>query len=70
MRVAITAMTSGLERCPMNFYDVIVIGAGPAGATLGYELGCRGLRVLIIEKEKLPRYKPCAGGITRRAASS
>jgi len=53
----------------MNFYDVIVIGAGPAGATLGYELGCRGLTVLIIEKEKLPRYKPCAGGITRRAAS-
>jgi geranylgeranyl reductase family protein len=53
----------------MNSYDVIVIGAGPAGATLGYELSRRGLTVLILEKEKLPRYKPCAGGITRRAAS-
>ena len=53
----------------MNSYDVIVIGAGPAGATLGYELGRRGLAVLILEKEKLPRYKPCAGGITSRTAS-
>jgi len=53
----------------MKSYDVIVIGAGPAGATLGYELGRSGLTVLILEKEKLPRYKPCAGGITRRAAS-
>jgi len=53
----------------MSSYDVIIVGAGPAGATLGYELGRRGLAVLILEKEKLPRDKPCAGGITSRAAS-
>jgi len=53
----------------MSSYDVIIVGAGPAGATLGYELGRRGLAVLILEKEKLPRYKPCAGGITSRTAS-
>ena len=53
----------------MSSYDVIIVGAGPAGATLGRELCHRGLAVLIVEKEKLPREKPCAGGITLRAAS-
>jgi geranylgeranyl reductase family protein len=52
-----------------RFYDVIVAGAGPAGATLSYELARRGASVLLLEKEKLPRYKPCAGGITVKAAN-
>ena len=50
-----------------NQYDVIIAGAGPAGATLGYELARRGIGVLILEKSTLPRYKPCGGGITVRA---
>jgi flavin-dependent dehydrogenase len=49
-------------------YDVVVIGAGPAGATLAYELAKKGIGVLVIEKEKLPRYKCCAGGVTMRLA--
>jgi len=49
-------------------YDVIVVGAGPAGATLAYELAKRGIGVLVLEKEKLPRYKCCAGGVTSKAA--
>lgn len=49
-------------------YEVVVIGAGPAGATLAYELGKRGIGVLVLEKEKLPRYKCCAGGVTSKAA--
>ncbi len=51
-----------------RFYDVIIAGAGPAGATLGYELARRGAGVLLLEKKRLPRYKPCAGGITVKAA--
>ncbi len=47
--------------------EVVVVGAGPAGATLAYELAKRGIGVLILEKEKLPRYKCCAGGVTSRA---
>lgn len=47
--------------------DVIVDGAGPAGVTLAYELAKRGIRILLLEKEKLPRHKCCAGGITRKA---
>ena len=49
-------------------HDVIVVGAGPAGATLAYELAKRGIGVLLLEKEKLPRYKCCAGGVTSKAA--
>jgi geranylgeranyl reductase family protein len=49
-------------------HEVIVVGAGPAGATLAYELGKRGIGVLVLEKEKLPRYKCCAGGVTSKAA--
>ena len=49
-------------------HDVIVVGAGPAGATLEYELSRKGIDVLVLEKERLPRYKACAGGITVKTA--
>lgn len=49
-------------------YDAIIVGAGPAGATLAYELARRGIGVLVLEKERLPRYKCCAGGVTSKAA--
>ena len=44
-------------------YDAIVVGAGPAGASAAYWLGEAGQRVLVLEKERLPRYKPCGGGV-------
>lgn len=47
-------------------FDVIVAGAGPAGATAAFELALRGCDVLLLEKEILPRYKCCAGGVTVR----
>lgn len=37
-------------------YDAIVIGGGPAGSTAGALLAEKGWKVLIIEKEKFPRY--------------
>jgi geranylgeranyl reductase family protein len=49
-------------------WDAIVVGAGPSGASAAYQLARGGLRVLIIEKAKLPRYKTCGGGITYKAA--
>lgn len=49
-------------------HDVIIVGAGPAGATLAHELSRKGLDVLLLEKERLPRYKACAGGITVKTA--
>jgi geranylgeranyl reductase family protein len=47
-------------------YDVIIIGAGPGGASAAYFLGQAGKRVLVLEKETLPRYKPCGGGLSIR----
>jgi geranylgeranyl reductase family protein len=44
-------------------YDAVVVGAGPAGAIAAYELAKRSLRVALIEKQKLPRYKTCAGAV-------
>jgi geranylgeranyl reductase family protein len=46
-------------------YDAIVVGAGPAGASAAYWLGQAGKCVLVLEKERLPRYKPCGGGMSR-----
>ena len=48
-------------------YDVIVVGGGPAGTTAARECAARGLNVLLLEKERYPRFKPCAGGITAAA---
>ena len=48
----------------MPNYDVIVAGSGPAGATAAYRLAKAGLSVLILEKDNLPRYKPCGGGLS------
>jgi len=42
-------------------YDVIIIGAGPAGSWAAHECAKAGLDTLILEKEKLPRDKPCGG---------
>lgn len=47
-----------------NVYDAVIVGAGPAGGTAAYYLGQAGLRILVIEKEELPRYKPCGGGVS------
>lgn len=45
-------------------YDCIIVGAGPAGGSAAYHLAKRGRSVLVIEKETLPRYKPCGGGVS------
>jgi flavin-dependent dehydrogenase len=44
-------------------YDVIVVGAGPAGATAAIKCSEQGLKTLFIEKRKLPRNKVCSGMI-------
>jgi geranylgeranyl reductase family protein len=50
-------------------YDVIVVGAGPAGSAAARTAARLGLDALIIERERFPRYKPCGGALSERAVS-
>jgi geranylgeranyl reductase family protein len=47
--------------------DAVIVGAGPAGAYLGYLLARQGAEVLIIDKQPFPRDKVCGGGVSRKA---
>lgn len=49
-------------------HDLIVVGAGPAGSAAARTAAEQGLDTLILEKETFPRYKPCGGALSSRAA--
>jgi geranylgeranyl reductase family protein len=51
-------------------YDAVVVGGGPAGASAAHILAQGGARVMLLEKARIPRYKPCGGGITARARAA
>lgn len=42
-------------------YDVVIVGGGPGGSTVARLCAQSGLKTLLIEKERFPRYKPCGG---------
>jgi geranylgeranyl reductase family protein len=48
-------------------FDAVVVGAGPAGSVTAYHLARAGASVLLLDRAKLPRDKPCGGGLTGRA---
>lgn len=49
--------------------DVIVVGAGPTGASAAYHCASAGLDVLLLEKAQFPRDKVCGDGLTPRAVA-
>jgi geranylgeranyl reductase family protein len=51
-----------------RIFDVAVVGAGPAGSTAARYCAIGGLSTLLLEKERFPREKPCAGGVAVAAA--
>ncbi|MEC9488668.1 MAG: FAD-dependent monooxygenase, partial [Halanaerobium sp.] len=51
----------------MQSIEVAIVGGGPAGTTAARIAGEAGLDTVIFEKEKLPRSKPCGGGVTCKA---
>jgi geranylgeranyl reductase family protein len=51
----------------MERFDAIVVGAGPAGSVTAYRLARAGASVLLLDRARFPRDKPCGGGLTLRA---
>ncbi len=49
--------------CVERTWDVVVIGAGPAGTVAARQLAGRGHRVLLLERAALPREKICGDGL-------
>ena len=51
----------------MDQFDVIVIGAGPAGGAAAHVAARAGLRVALVDRHGFPRDKLCGGGFTGRS---
>ncbi|MFQ5558779.1 MAG: NAD(P)/FAD-dependent oxidoreductase [Acidimicrobiales bacterium] len=54
----------------MEHHDIVVIGAGPAGAATAIRAAGRGARVIVFEKGRRGRDKVCGDGLTPRAVGS
>ncbi|HJR68102.1 MAG TPA: geranylgeranyl reductase family protein [Gemmatimonadaceae bacterium] len=52
----------------MNDADVLVIGGGPAGASTAFALATAGVKVLVVDRERFPRDKPCAEYLSPQAS--
>ena len=46
--------------------SVLIVGAGPAGATAALTLATAGVTVRLLDRSNFPRNKPCGGGISFR----
>ena len=51
----------------MKKYDVIIVGAGPAGVSAAKVLKDKNINFCIIDKNKFPREKLCGGGLTNKS---
>lgn len=50
-------------------YDIIIIGAGPAGCSLALHLANTNFKIALIDKDTFPRRKVCGGALSERAVN-
>jgi geranylgeranyl reductase family protein len=50
-------------------YDLVVVGAGPAGSATAHYASRVGLETLLLDRQGFPRDKPCGDGLMPHAAS-
>ena len=62
--------TGTLEDAAGRIRDVVVVGAGPAGAMSALVLARAGLDVLLVERKTFPRYKVCGGYLNAHALAA
>lgn len=60
--------TIDLSRACETTWDVLVVGAGPAGALAARQTAKLGARTLLVDRAKFPRAKVCGGCFNARSA--
>jgi len=68
LETARSATSSGATS--QKLWDVLVVGAGPAGATAAAQIASEGYEVLLVDKHEFPREKPCGDGLIPDALNS
>ncbi|HEX4128161.1 MAG TPA: FAD-dependent oxidoreductase, partial [Acidimicrobiales bacterium] len=63
----VAASAPSARRAPEHVHDVVIVGAGPSGASCAYWLAEAGWDVVVVEKKVFPREKTCGDGLTPRA---
>lgn len=61
------ASTLGLDEAAGKTWDVVVIGAGPAGSLAAHQVAGMGARVLLVERKRFPRPKVCGTCLNGKA---
>lgn len=65
-----TQSAAASDARPVEHYDILVMGAGPAGAAAALTAARHGMSVALIDRRRFPRDKLCGGGITGRCAAA
>jgi geranylgeranyl reductase family protein len=58
------------DSLPEKLWDVLIIGAGPAGATAAIRLAALGHATLLLDQDSFPRDKPCGDALVADALKS